>query len=316
MTDCNSSRGSSKSRFFSSGKKCSEAQGEDDKRLAKRELEPEVPVGTKMAPLDISESSDEENKAHHKDYEKEKASVNDSEDVSIIRSPETEVSSDSLIPKSLQEESQVHTEKSREQTTTSTKGLNPFACFAFQASTSVPPPKKKARPTNWVMPETKATATCKPSSNKECEWVKLKDLPAEKQQRVAKKWQSMADPDASLEVRRFQVLVAARLHARCQEPSVRKAMASLREALVELSVDEVSEADPEGLAQLITNLQFYNAKAKQIVKAAQEIKSRFGGVVPEDEHSLLQITGIGKIFADLLAFVNTRSAYIEENANP
>jgi hypothetical protein len=264
-----------------------------------------------MAPLEISESSEEENNAHDKFYEKEESSVNDSNDVSIIRSSETEISSDSLIKKSLQAESRVHAEKSREQTITSTIAQNPFACFAFQATTSLPPPKKKARPTNWVMPETKAAAKCKSSSNTECEWVKLKDLPAEEQQRVTKKWQSMADPDASLEVRRFQVLVAARLHARCQESSVRKAMASLREALVELSVDEVAEADPEGLAQLITNLQFYNAKAKQIVKAAQELKSRFGGVVPEDEHSLLQITGIGKIFADLLANVNTRSAYTE-----
>jgi hypothetical protein len=310
MTDCNPSRGSSKSRFFFSGKKRSEGQAEDDKSLAKRKLEPEVPVGTKMAPLEISASSDEENNAFHKDNEKQKSSVNDSDVVSITQSPETEVLSYSLIPKFLQEEPQVHTEKSKEQATTSIKAQNPFACFAFQASTSLPPPKKKARPTNWVMPETKAAATCKPSSNKECEWVKLNDLPVEEQQRVTKKWQSMADPDASLEVRRFQVLVAARLHARCQEPSVRKAMASLREALVELSVDEVAEADAEGLAQLITNLQFYNAKAKQIVRAAQEIKSRFGGVVPEDENSLLQITGIGKIFADLLANVNTRSAYI------
>jgi endonuclease III-like uncharacterized protein len=308
------SNGSSSSRFFFSGKNRSESQAEDDRSLTKRELEPEVPVGTKMAPLEISESSDEENNAHDKARVKEKSSINDN--VSIICSPETEVSSASLIQKSLQEESQVHTEKSREQTITSTKAQNPFACFAFQATSSLPPPKKKARPTNWVMPEIKAAAKCKPSSNKECEWVKLKDLPAEDQQRVTKKWQSMADPHASLEVRRFQVLVAARLHARCQEPSVRKAMASLREALVELSVDEVAEADPEGLAQLITNLQFYNAKAKQIVKAAQEVKSRFGGVVPEDEHSLLQITGIGKIFADLLAFVNTRSAYIEETSNP
>lgn len=274
-------------------------------------------AGTKMAPLEIPESSDEEHNDHNKVDEKETFCINDSDDVSVIRNPETKISTDSLDKSSLQEESQLLTEEEPcEQPITPDKSENRFACFAFQASTSLPPPKKKARPTNWVVPETKAATKGKPSSNKEYEWVKLKDLPAEEQQRVTKKWQSMADPEASLEVRRFQVLVAARLHARCREPSVRKAMASLREALVELSVDEIAEADPEGLAQLITNLQFYNAKAKQIVKAAQEIKSRFGGVVPEDDHSLLQITGVGKIFADLLAFVNARSAYIEETSNP
>lgn len=87
-------------------------------------------------------------------------------------------------------------------------------------------------------------------------------------------------------------------------------MGVLREAFQNIfSVEQVAQADPEVLAQHITNLQFYNAKAKQIVQAAQEIKTRHGGVVPEDEQSLLQITGIGKVFADLLSFVNRRTAY-------
>jgi endonuclease III len=193
---------------------------------------------------------------------------------------------------------------------------NRFACFAHGVSD--PLEKKENRPLQWrvsnVGKTNKTSAKSKPYKkvpDKKDSYVKLKDISAEEQDRITKKWHSMADSVAPLEVRRFQVLVAARLHARCQEPTVRKAMKSLQEAFKEssFSVDEVAKADPEVLAHYITNLQFYNVKAKQIVKAANEIKAQFQGMVPEDEHSLLQITGVGKVFADLLAFVNTRAAH-------
>mmetsp|Transcript_28489 Transcript_28489/g.28848 ORF Transcript_28489/g.28848 Transcript_28489/m.28848 type:complete len:140 (+) Transcript_28489:579-998(+) len=133
----------------------------------------------------------------------------------------------------------------------------------------------------------------------------------EEQEKIVRKWHSMADPSDTLEVRRYQILLAARLHARCQEKTVRKTMSVLRELTLpeKLTVDEVVKFDPEVLANHISNLQYYNVKSQQIVKAAQEVKSRHGGIVPEDEFSLLQITGIGKTFADLLAFVNTREAH-------
>ena len=178
-------------------------------------------------------------------------------------------------------------------------------------------------------------------------FVRMKDLSLEEQQRITKKWQSLADPNAPLEVRRFQVLVASRLHARCQEPSVRKAMSELRQLFHDNNSSSndgsniatsttpataadndpnagessnvssgsyfhartVAKADPEVLAHYMSNLQFYNVKAKHIVEASKQIVAQFGGIVPEDEHSLLQIIGIGKTFADLLAFVNTRKAW-------
>ncbi len=157
-------------------------------------------------------------------------------------------------------------------------------------------------------------ACSKDEKKKEKEFVKMKDHPPEVQARITRKWHSMADPSASLEDRRYQVLLAARLHARCQEPTVRKAIQKLREhfesrSQTTITVDKMAKSDPKELAVHISSLQFYNVKAKQIVKAAQEIQSRHGGVVPEDELSLLQITGIGKTFADLLAFVNKREAH-------
>ena len=214
---------------------------------------------------------------------------------------------------------------------------NPFAKFAFGASSALESRLGNSTSATWQQHSSLTRTTKKAGSKadqsdendsapkknhacskdekkKEKEFVKMKDHPPEVQERVTRKWHSMADPSASLEDRRYQILLAARLHARCQEPTVRKAIQKLREhfesrSKTTITVDEMAKSDPEDLAVHISSLQFYNVKAKQIVKAAQEIQSQHGGIVPEDELSLLQITGIGKTFADLLAFVNTREAH-------
>jgi hypothetical protein len=212
---------------------------------------------------------------------------------------------------------------------------NPFSKFAFAAgggSEAIQPPRPSllwrssnvtatGKPTPSVSAKRSNDATLskaiKPglaSSNmkgkkKSCEFVTMRSIPKEEQDKITRKWHSLADPSAPLQVRRFQVLLAARLHARCQEPSVRKAMSVLRSAFADLTVSAVAQADPEVLALHITNLQYYNSKAQQIVKAAKEIETEFHGIVPEDETSLLRLTGVGKVFADLLAFVNTHEIH-------
>ncbi len=220
------------------------------------------------------------------------------------------------------------------------KKENPFAKFAHGSSVGLESRVASAVRTTWRQHSSSTRPNKRPNScasndgddqndprskkihtgardkkKKEKEFVKMKDHPPQEQMRIVRKWHSMADPLASVEHRRYQVLLAARLHARCQEPTTRKAMQKLREHFVSLSedktitVEDMAKSDPEELTSHISSLQFYNVKAKQIVKAAQEIKSRHGGVVPEDEFSLLQITSIGKTYADLLAFVNTRERH-------
>mmetsp|Transcript_26258 Transcript_26258/g.55729 ORF Transcript_26258/g.55729 Transcript_26258/m.55729 type:complete len:450 (+) Transcript_26258:86-1435(+) len=54
------------------------------------------------------------------------------------------------------------------------------------------------------------------------------DVPMGRIDKCIAKWHSFADPMAPIEHQRFQVMVAARLHARCHENSVKKAMAGLR----------------------------------------------------------------------------------------
>jgi endonuclease III len=119
-----------------------------------------------------------------------------------------------------------------------------------------------------------------------------------------------------LEDCRFQIVVAARLHAQCQEKAVRKALQALQQVCGgHLSVDQIAAANPDDLAAAMTNLQYYNVKAKHLVQSAQEIQSQFGGEVPEDETQLRKLIGIGPVMGDLLAFVNTRAMHRSRTAD-
>jgi endonuclease III len=192
------------------------------------------------------------------------------------------------------------------------KKENPFACFSCQSINQVIPPKKESRFQNWSASSNRFNnrKVEKEKKGKINTCIKMADVSAEERERMMKKWHSLVDPAAPLEVKRFQLLVAARLHARCQQPAVHKAMNRLRDAFPNtLNVNTVAAADPEVLASCISNVVHYNVKAQHIVKAAQQIKTRFGGKVPEDEKSLLELTGIGTVFADFLALINTREAH-------
>lgn len=149
--------------------------------------------------------------------------------------------------------------------------------------------------------------------------------------KLVERWHAFADPDAPIDQRRFQVLVAARLHARCQGPVVRVAMGRLREhfrgrdvgvdrsvpllspsSYRGLTVHSLAGADPEGdIAPLLSSVLFGNTKARQIVQAARDVLAKFGGRVPESASGLREITGIGPALAEILAIVNRRCTFPE-----
>ncbi len=159
------------------------------------------------------------------------------------------------------------------------------------------------------------------------------------------KWQNFVDEKAPLETKRFQVLIAARLHCQAHESVVKSTMNLLKEYIVSLSsktlqkntttlstdhpinnntknsktgsddnifldAKTLSEANPDEVAKVISSVLFANVKAKQIVKAANEIKTRFHGIVPESEHGLKLITGVGPKLAEVLHRVNRRKDYV------
>mmetsp|Transcript_5838 Transcript_5838/g.8765 ORF Transcript_5838/g.8765 Transcript_5838/m.8765 type:complete len:111 (+) Transcript_5838:298-630(+) len=76
-----------------------------------------------------------------------------------------------------------------------------------------------------------------------------------------------------------------------------------------LDAETLSKADPSEIAKVISSVLFANVKAKQIVQAAAQVKSQFRGVVPESQHSLKMITGIGPKLAEVLHHVNCREHY-------
>ena len=148
----------------------------------------------------------------------------------------------------------------------------------------------------------------------------MADLSAIEQERIIQKWHSMVvdkgNNNTTTEDRRFQILVAARLHARCQEGPVRQAMQNLHAKLCpahgpKLSVELLARTDPELWMESIKNLQYYPTKARHIQRAATIIMEQFRGRVPEKEAELQKLTGIGPVLADLLAFVNTRQVHLD-----
>lgn len=220
--------------------------------------------------------------------------------------------------------------QSSSQSSTFSPPVNPFAKFAAVTESSA---SRNKRPSpidfsQWTAPPKKkptksaSTTTAAAANNKR---VRMEDLSKDEQERVVDKWHSMvviSDDDndgnpassCSMEDRRWQILVAARLHARCQEGPVRQALQRLHGHLVPahgptLSVHLLATVDPDEWTEAIRNLQYYPTKARHIHQAARQIVRNFGGQVPERDDHLQTLTGIGPVLADLLAFVNTRHVH-------
>ena len=247
-------------------------------------------------------------------------------------------STTTILPQPQQDDShssiQKDNDKNKESTVSSNNSsINPFAQFAFTGCASIPAPPP-ARNSNVLSAKRPVPSTSERSNSsnlvskpakkqkqkqkKDCpkEFIRMKDHSVEEQERIRQKWLRLAtedDTDTTTEDRRFQMLLAARLHARVQEPNVIKALDKLRQRYRPLSVQTLQRASPDDVAACISNVPYYNTKAKDICIAAHEIQTRFGGIVPEDEHSLLQIRGIGPVFADVLAFCNTPQVHLTKN---
>lgn len=233
---------------------------------------------------------------------------------------------------------------------------NPFAAFAFKAeetssistkSKSWPSKKRTLQSTRITSSSTtvkskkqikSTTQSIRKQDKVKSSWsiadlhaesTKSKNLNEEEyRQELITKWHSFSDENAPLEERRFQVLIAARIHARCQEKVVSQAMQRLREYFAHkvtaddgqhnnmqsLSPQYLAQCDPEtDIAPLLSSVLFGNVKAQHIVLAAQDVLSKFRGQVPESMVSLKDITGIGPKLAAILNIVNRRDTYSSQS---
>ena len=252
---------------------------------------------------------------------------------------------------------------------------NPFASFAFNSSSSWRPTKRprvdpstskrscgpqkkhitsagKKNRDNMLSTQAHPFFAKKSPSNAQLETADTKqkkktDRAETREELLIAKWHAFADPNAPIEQQRFQVLVASRIHARCQEKVVLQAMDRLRKHFDEkddtfcdeegsgdkmrlvptqhklacytqsaqphlqgLTVHALAKSNPvTEIAPLLSSVLFGNTKANQIVQAAQDVISKFGGKVPESQCSLKEISGIGPKLAEILSIVNRRGTY-------
>ena len=88
----------------------------------------------------------------------------------------------------------------------------------------------------------------------------------EVRRKLVERWHAYSDPDAPIEHRRFQIRTSTRGGGGGGG----------------LTAQSLSNADPAvDIAPLLSSVLFGNEKARQIVRAAHDVLSKFGGVVPE-----------------------------------
>lgn len=89
----------------------------------------------------------------------------------------------------------------------------------------------------------------------------------------------------------FQFLVAVVLSAQCTDKKVNALTRTLFKKY-KMAAD-FAQADSAALAKEISNITYFNAKAKHIVAAAKLVQEKFGGKVPKTEAELISLPGVG-----------------------
>jgi len=120
-------------------------------------------------------------------------------------------------------------------------------------------------------------------------------------------WQSMAAGASTPANRRFIIVCGVILSSQTLTGTACKAVKALREAA---RADGADDLDPawlaakEGVADVISMVNFRNNKAKFLVALATNVK-RCRGRVAESTEGYLGYKGVGKELAGLLKIVNT-----------
>ncbi|MDQ3848070.1 MAG: endonuclease III [Thermoproteota archaeon] len=90
----------------------------------------------------------------------------------------------------------------------------------------------------------------------------------------------------------FKILIGTILSARTRDENTTKVIKKLFTRFKTPS--DIASADIEEIKQLIRSIGFYNVKAERIKQVSQVIVNKFGGQVPNDIGSLLELPGVGR----------------------
>ncbi len=90
----------------------------------------------------------------------------------------------------------------------------------------------------------------------------------------------------------FKILIGTILSARTRDENTTKVIKKLFATF--RTPHDIASADIEEIKKLIHSIGFYNVKAKRIKQVSQIIVNKFGGQVPDDIDSLLELPGVGR----------------------
>ena len=90
----------------------------------------------------------------------------------------------------------------------------------------------------------------------------------------------------------FKILIGTILSARTRDENTTKVVKKLFARFE--TPDDIASADIEEIKKLIRSIGFYNVKAERIKQVSQTIVNKFGGRVPDDIDSLLELPGVGR----------------------
>ena len=90
----------------------------------------------------------------------------------------------------------------------------------------------------------------------------------------------------------FKILIGTILSARTRDENTTKVIKKLFARFK--TPEDIASADIDEIKNLIRSIGFYNVKAERIKQVSQILVSKFGGQVPDDIDSLLELPGVGR----------------------
>lgn len=90
----------------------------------------------------------------------------------------------------------------------------------------------------------------------------------------------------------FRILIGTILSARTRDENTTRVVRSLFQRFH--TPQELASADIREIKKIIHSIGFYNVKAERIKKVSETLANMYGGKVPSDIDSLLQLPGVGR----------------------
>ena len=111
--------------------------------------------------------------------------------------------------------------------------------------------------------------------------------------------ESIPDPETALaHDNPFQLLIATILSAQCTDVRVNQVTPVLFAQFP--GPEDIAQADPENLREIIRSTGFYQNKTKNIIGCAKKLIEAFGGKVPSTIDALVTLPGVGRKTANVV----------------